>query len=38
MIDWDDVADDEDDVLTKAQKMAEALVASEQEFIIDLEE
>ena len=34
LISWDDVSDDEDDYTTKGTKMAEALVTSEQEFIL----
>ena len=34
LISWDDVSDDEDDYTTKGAKMAEALVTSEQEFIL----
>ena len=34
LISWDDVSDDEDDYATKGAKMAEALVTSEQEFIL----
>lgn len=34
LISWDDVSDDDDDYATKGAKMAEALVTSEQEFIL----
>lgn len=34
LISWDNVSDDEDDYATKGAKMAEALVTSEQEFIL----
>ena len=34
LISWDDVSGDEDDYTTKGAKMAEALVTSEQEFIL----
>ena len=34
LIDWDDVSDDGDDCLQKAEKMAEALVNTKQKFII----
>ena len=33
LFDWDDVVDKDDDVLTKAEKMAEALLTSDQKFI-----
>ena len=33
LIDWDDVTDKEDDVLSKAEKMAEALLSTDQKFI-----
>ena len=34
MIDWDDVSDDDDDYVTKGKKMAEALINTEQKFIV----
>ena len=33
LIDWDDVTDKEDDVLSKAEKMAEVLLSTDQKFI-----
>ena len=36
LIDWDDVTDEGDDVATKAEKMAQALISSDQEFVISL--
>ena len=30
---WDDVSDDEDDYITKGEKMAHALISSSQQFI-----
>ena len=33
LIDWDDITDKDDDIATKAEKMAEALVSSDQQFI-----
>lgn len=34
MISWSDVSDDEDDRFTRAEKMADALLSSEQQFIV----
>ena len=34
MIDWDDVAENEDDYIIKGKKMAEALINTEQKFIV----
>lgn len=37
LIDWDDVTDETDDVATKAEKMAEALLSTGQRFVRPLE-
>ena len=34
LIDWDDVSEDEDDYITKGKKMAEALISTDQKFIV----
>lgn len=34
LIDWDDVSEDEDDYITKGKKMAEALISTNQKFIV----
>ena len=34
LIDWDDVSEDEDDYITKGKKMVEALISTEQKFIV----
>ena len=33
-VDWDDVAENEDDYITKGKKMAEALINTKQKFIV----
>lgn len=38
LIDWDDVSSDADDVLTRAEKMAQALISSDQSFLAPLPE